>query len=94
MAAIFFIWVMPPARPVSGWLPGSAAVHDGAVSDERWAAVNDRVATGDFVYAVRTTGIVCRVGCASRRPRRENVVFYDDVATAERAGFRPCRRCR
>lgn len=53
-----------------------------------------RVPTDEFVYAVRTTGIVCRVGCASRRPRPENVEFFDDVEDAVRAGFRPCRRCR
>lgn len=45
-------------------------------------------------YAVRTTGIVCRVGCASRAPRPENVVWFDDLDTATASGFRPCRRCR
>ncbi len=46
------------------------------------------------LYAVRTTGIVCRVGCASRAPRPENIVWFDDLDSAMASGFRPCRRCR
>lgn len=45
-------------------------------------------------YAVRTTGIVCRVGCASRRPRPENIEWVDDLPAALAAGYRPCKRCR
>jgi AraC family transcriptional regulator, regulatory protein of adaptative response / methylated-DNA-[protein]-cysteine methyltransferase len=64
--------------------------------DERWNAVEhrDRIADGKFYYAVRTTGVYCRPSCAARRPRRDNVSFYDTRAEAERAGYRPCRRCR
>jgi AraC family transcriptional regulator, regulatory protein of adaptative response / methylated-DNA-[protein]-cysteine methyltransferase len=47
-----------------------------------------------FVYAVRSTGVYCRPTCASRRPSRKQVAFYSSPAAAERAGFRPCRRCR
>ncbi|GHE22263.1 bifunctional DNA-binding transcriptional regulator/O6-methylguanine-DNA methyltransferase Ada [Halomonas urumqiensis] len=62
----------------------------------KWAAVLARDAAADdaFVYAVRTTGIYCRPTCASRRPRRENAEFHADSAAAERAGYRPCQRCR
>jgi AraC family transcriptional regulator of adaptative response/methylated-DNA-[protein]-cysteine methyltransferase len=42
---------------------------------------------------VRTTGVYCKPSCASRRPRREHVSFFDTTAAARRAGFRPCRRC-
>ena len=45
-------------------------------------------------YAVRTTGIVCRVGCASRRPLPENIEWVDDLEAAFAAGYRPCKRCR
>jgi AraC family transcriptional regulator of adaptative response/methylated-DNA-[protein]-cysteine methyltransferase len=48
---------------------------------------------GLFVYAVRSTGIYCRPTCPSRRPRREQVEFFDACDAAEAAGFRPCRRC-
>jgi AraC family transcriptional regulator, regulatory protein of adaptative response / methylated-DNA-[protein]-cysteine methyltransferase len=66
------------------------------IDSARWNAVivRDRAATGSFVYAVRSTGIYCHPGCASRRPRRDRVAFFDTPADAERAGFRPCRRCR
>lgn len=59
----------------------------------RWQAVITRT-PGDFVFAVRTTGVFCRPGCRSRLPRRENVRFFDSPAQARRAGFRPCKRCR
>lgn len=67
-----------------------------ATDQERWSAVldRDRRADGQFVYSVRTTGVYCRPSCAARRPRRENVRFHATGADAERAGFRPCRRCR
>lgn len=66
-----------------------------ATDAARWNAVvaRDAAATGTFVYGVTTTGVVCRPACPSRAPRRENVVFFEAVNDAERAGFRPCRRC-
>jgi AraC family transcriptional regulator of adaptative response/methylated-DNA-[protein]-cysteine methyltransferase len=65
-------------------------------AETAWSAVmsRDRRLDGRFVYAVRTTGVYCRPGCASRRPRRENVEFFATPAAAARAGFRACRRCR
>ena len=61
----------------------------------RWDAVlaHDRAADGRFVYAVRSTGVYCRPGCPSRRPRRDRVSFFDTPASARDAGFRACRRC-
>jgi AraC family transcriptional regulator of adaptative response/methylated-DNA-[protein]-cysteine methyltransferase len=61
-----------------------------------WAAVvaRDRNAEGTFYYSVRTTGVYCRPSCGSRLPKRENVQFHPTAADAERAGFRPCRRCK
>ncbi|HWQ12513.1 MAG TPA: bifunctional DNA-binding transcriptional regulator/O6-methylguanine-DNA methyltransferase Ada [Roseiflexaceae bacterium] len=61
----------------------------------RWEAIErrDRGADGAFVYGVRTTGVYCRPWCPSRRPRRDNVLLFDTCAGAERAGFRPCKRC-
>jgi AraC family transcriptional regulator, regulatory protein of adaptative response / methylated-DNA-[protein]-cysteine methyltransferase len=62
----------------------------------RWQAVQsrDRSADGIFVYAVRSTGVYCRPSCPSRKPRREQVVFFALAEAAEQKGFRPCRRCR
>src|SRR5690242_1598800 len=64
--------------------------------EQCWAAVTSRDARADgaFVYAVRTTGVYCRPGCASRPPLRQNAAFYAKPAEAEAAGFRPCKRCR
>src|SRR5712691_3153483 len=64
--------------------------------DDRWAAVvrRDGRADGQFYYAVRTTGVYCRPSCAARPARRENVQFHPTGEDAERAGFRPCKRCR
>ena len=69
---------------------------DFLTDDGRWAAVvsRDRRADGVFIYAVETTGVYCRPGCASRRPARGNVEFFDDWEAAERTGYRPCKRCR
>ena len=47
-----------------------------------------------FVYAVRSTGIYCRPSCPSRRPRSKQMQFFAVPEAAERAGFRPCLRCR
>jgi AraC family transcriptional regulator, regulatory protein of adaptative response / methylated-DNA-[protein]-cysteine methyltransferase len=61
-----------------------------------WDAVSgrDRAMDGVFFYAVRTTGVYCRPSCPARRPRPENVVFFRTRTGAERAGFRPCKRCK
>ncbi|HKW98142.1 MAG TPA: bifunctional DNA-binding transcriptional regulator/O6-methylguanine-DNA methyltransferase Ada [Bryobacteraceae bacterium] len=67
------------------------------VMDEaRWQLVLAReLCTNErFVYAVRSTGVYCRPGCPSRRPRRSNVIFFPVPDAAERAGYRPCLRCR
>jgi AraC family transcriptional regulator of adaptative response/methylated-DNA-[protein]-cysteine methyltransferase len=54
----------------------------------------DRVADGTFYYGVRSTGVFCKPSCGARRPRPENVVFFDDVGAARAAGFRACKRCK
>jgi AraC family transcriptional regulator, regulatory protein of adaptative response / methylated-DNA-[protein]-cysteine methyltransferase len=64
--------------------------------EECWTAVENRdaAADGNFFYGVRTTGVYCRPGCASRRPLRLNTVFFETAQAAEAAGFRSCKRCR
>ncbi|CAG73820.1 ADA regulatory protein (methylated-DNA--protein-cysteine methyltransferase) [Pectobacterium atrosepticum SCRI1043] len=64
--------------------------------DSRWQAVVTRNKAADscFIYAVKTTSIYCAPSCASRQPRRENVVFFATADEAQAAGFRPCKRCR
>jgi AraC family transcriptional regulator of adaptative response/methylated-DNA-[protein]-cysteine methyltransferase len=62
---------------------------------ELWNAVllRDASRDGSFVFAVRSTGIYCRPSCPARRPRREQVRFFQLPEAAEQAGFRACRRC-
>lgn len=66
-----------------------------ATEAARWEALvgRDPHAGGAFLYGVTTTGVYCRPGCSSRLPNRENVRFFDTAEQAERAGFRPCKRC-
>ena len=49
---------------------------------------------GVVFVAVRTTGVYCRPVCRVRTPFARNIRFYPSAAAAERAGFRPCLRCR
>lgn len=64
-------------------------------SDRRWEAIVSRNPAADdtFYYGVRTTGVYCRPACPSRRPLRANVEFFGTRDAAEKAGFRPCKRC-
>ena len=49
---------------------------------------------GVFFTGVSSTGIYCRPVCTAKTPKRENCTFYPSAASAERAGYRPCLRCR
>src|SRR3954469_2394122 len=48
---------------------------------------------GQFIMAVRTTGIYCRPSCPASTPKVQNVRFYPTSAAAQANGFRACRRC-
>ena len=54
----------------------------------------DRRFDGRFFTGVTSTGIYCRPVCPAVTPRKKNVEFYACAAAAEKAGFRPCMRCR
>jgi AraC family transcriptional regulator of adaptative response / DNA-3-methyladenine glycosylase II len=49
---------------------------------------------GVFFTAVKTTRIYCRPVCPARQPLTRNVSFFPSAGAAERAGYRPCLRCR
>src|SRR5579884_4148907 len=61
-----------------------------------WSAVlaKDKSQDGRFFFGVLTTGVYCRPSCPARAPLRRNVRFYESAGEAERAGLRPCKRCR
>jgi AraC family transcriptional regulator of adaptative response/methylated-DNA-[protein]-cysteine methyltransferase len=76
-------------------LPSAPSVFPASLRRKFLAAVasRDTQSDGVFVYGVRTTGIYCRPSCASRRPNAKHVALFALPEEAERAGFRPCRRC-
>ena len=63
--------------------------------DERYRAISARDTRfdGQFVTAVRSTGIYCRPSCPARTPKPQNVTFYPTSAAAHEAGYRACKRC-
>ena len=63
--------------------------------DERYRAISARDTRfdGQFVTAVRSTGIYCRPSCPARTPKPANVTFYPTSAAAHEAGYRACKRC-
>jgi AraC family transcriptional regulator, regulatory protein of adaptative response / methylated-DNA-[protein]-cysteine methyltransferase len=64
-------------------------------SNIQWEGVLRKDATldGQYLFAVKTTGIYCRPSCPSRTPKRSNVSFFISSEQARLAGFRACLRC-
>src|SRR5712664_1915695 len=61
---------------------------------DRARLARDAAYDGLFFIGVRTTRIYCRPICPARPAKSVNVTFFPTAAAAERAGFRPCLRCR
>src|SRR5258705_2511886 len=76
----------------------SAIVSKGTGLDwgvcDRARLARDRRFDGWFFTGVMTTRIYCRPICPVKPAKSRNVVFFPTAAAAERAGFRPCLRCR
>ena len=49
---------------------------------------------GRFLTGVLSTGIYCLPSCPARKPKPENVRFFQRPEQAEAAGLRACKRCR
>jgi len=66
------------------------------MTDEQWQAIQNRDSAYDelFLYALTSTGTVCRPSCPSRTPNPKNVVIFHDLLDALRLHYRPCKRCR
>ena len=67
-------------------IPLVEGAGSGMTDDVRWRAVQERDSRldGEFVYAVRSTGIYCRPSCPARRPERGRVVFFTGPDAAAR----------
>lgn len=80
------------------WSEGFQPMTSQGFADERARYLafkaRDARADGQFIVAVKTTGIYCRPVCPARPPKRENIEFFDDVVSARRAGYRACLRCK
>ena len=73
-------------------------MRNGAALDprqcDRARIARDARFDGAFYTGVKTTRIYCRPTCPVKPAKSKNVVFFPTAAAAERAGFRPCLRCR
>lgn len=49
---------------------------------------------GVFWMGVKTTGIFCRPTCTARKPKFENVEFFNTTKEAILKGYRPCKVCK
>ena len=48
---------------------------------------------GVFYFGVKTTGIFCRPTCSARKPLKQNVEYFNSIASAMDSGYRPCKVC-
>jgi AraC family transcriptional regulator of adaptative response / DNA-3-methyladenine glycosylase II len=61
---------------------------------QRAARTHDPRFDGVFFIGIITTGIYCRPICPARVSTASHRRFFASAAAAERAGYRPCLRCR
>jgi AraC family transcriptional regulator of adaptative response / DNA-3-methyladenine glycosylase II len=55
---------------------------------------SDAAYDGRFLTGVLTTGIYCLPSCRARKPKPDNVRFFDNPESARKAGLRAGKRCR
>lgn len=53
----------------------------------------DRTFEGSFIAAIKTTGIFCRPSCTAKKPKSENVEYFQNTKEAILNGYRPCKIC-
>lgn len=64
--------------------------------DEKYEFVGSKDTKYDsyFFTAVKTTMIYCLPSCSAKKPKRENVIFYNTMNEAIENGFRACKVCK
>jgi AraC family transcriptional regulator of adaptative response/methylated-DNA-[protein]-cysteine methyltransferase len=64
--------------------------------DEKYDIILKKDASYENIFftAVKTTGIFCRPSCTARKPKKENVEFYNSITEAIQNGYRPCKICK
>ncbi len=53
----------------------------------------DSTFEGIFFVGVKTTGIFCRPTCPAKKPKPENVEYFNTAQQALFGGYRACQRC-
>lgn len=54
----------------------------------------DKQFEGQFIAAIKTTGIFCRPTCTAKKPKKDNVEFFENARAALAGGYRPCKVCK
>jgi len=67
-------------------LPDSTTLYNAILT-------KDESFEGLFIVGVKTTGVCCRPTCTARKPKQENVEFFNSVREALLHGYRPCKIC-
>ena len=64
--------------------------------DEKYEFIGskDTKYDGYFFTAVKTTMIYCLPSCSAKKPKRENVIFYNTTNEAIENGYRACKVCK
>jgi len=78
--------------PMTRFHPQTTALNQDAC--ERALDARDPRFDGLFFVGITTTRIYCRPVCPARVSHTDRRRFFDTAGAAERAGFRPCLRCR
>lgn len=71
-------------------------MQKGLSFQEKYAAIGKQESSyeGVFITGVTSTGIFCRPSCRAKKPKAENVIFFDTPQQALQNGFRPCKICK
>lgn len=82
----FYIAPVVGSTPNTPWLDPAVCTRALGARDARFDGV--------FYVGITTTRVYCRPVCPARVSYPSHRRFFSSAASAERAGFRPCMRCR
>ena len=89
------LWEKKPVMNTKHLLNSMGNLEPELTFKEKYTAIKrDSSHDGVFVTAVTTTGIFCNPSCRAKKPKTENVIFYDTPELAIKNGFRPCKICK
>ncbi|MGH7695529.1 MAG: bifunctional transcriptional activator/DNA repair enzyme AdaA, partial [Gemmatimonadaceae bacterium] len=83
---VFYLGSVAGNPPYAPWLDADVCTRALGARDARFDGV--------FYVGITTTRVYCRPVCPARVSYPSHRRFFPSAASAERAGFRPCMRCR